>query len=144
MASSEEYEITSANDLRVGGHALLSDHPCKVVEIHRSKTGKHGGAKLRIVGLDIFTQKKVEEIVITSHTINVPKVKKNDLQAVSIDKGDLTLMNDDSSLKYITVPEESAQKAIKQYLIDGEIVLVTVLSAMGKEIFVSYKLSTSM
>ena len=37
---------------------MLKGFPCKVIEYITSKTGKHGHAKAKITGLDIFTGKK--------------------------------------------------------------------------------------
>lgn len=44
-----------ANDLRQAGHAILEGRPCKIINIARSKPGKHGHAKVVVTGLDIFT-----------------------------------------------------------------------------------------
>ena len=45
---------------------MLKSHPCKIIEFSTAKTGKHGSSKALIVGIDIFTGKKVEESVGTS------------------------------------------------------------------------------
>jgi len=42
-----------------------------VVDVSTSKTGKHGHAKCHFVALDIFTQKKMEELVPSSHNLDV-------------------------------------------------------------------------
>merc|ERR1719355_570523 len=63
---------------------MLKEHPCKIVEIHHSKPGKHGHAKAHVVGLDIFTGKKYEDIFPTSHSIEVPVVVRSEYQVVSI------------------------------------------------------------
>lgn len=34
--------------LRKNGYVLLKGHPCKIVEMSTSKTGKHGHAKVRL------------------------------------------------------------------------------------------------
>ncbi|BFF98426.1 eukaryotic translation initiation factor 5A-like [Drosophila madeirensis] len=72
--------------LRRNGYVMLKGRPCKIVDMSTSKTGKHGHAKVQLVGLDIFTQKKYEDICPSTHNIDVPHVKREDFQ--------LCLLND--------------------------------------------------
>jgi len=58
--------------------------PCRIVELHKSKTGKHGAIKVRIIGLDVFTQRKYEDWFPGSETVEVPEVKKYDLRIIDI------------------------------------------------------------
>lgn len=41
--------------LRKNGFVMLKSRPCKIVEMSTSKTGKHGHAKVHMVGIDIFS-----------------------------------------------------------------------------------------
>lgn len=50
-----------AGAIKQGGFAMLGGHPCKVVNIARSKPGKHGHAKVVLTGIDIFTGKKHDD-----------------------------------------------------------------------------------
>ena len=74
---------------------MLKVKPCKVVEISISKTGKHGHAKANIVGLDVFTGKKYNEISPTSHNMTAPAMFRSEWQLTDIEQpaGTMTLMD---------------------------------------------------
>lgn len=68
--------------IRKGGYIMIKGHPCKVSDVSTSKTGKHGHAKCHFVAIDIFTGKKMEDLVPASHTTMIPFVKKEEFQAL--------------------------------------------------------------
>nr|AZL94370.1 putative N-acetyl-beta glucosaminidase [Nephromyces sp. MMRI]AZL94371.1 putative N-acetyl-beta glucosaminidase [Nephromyces sp. MMRI] len=136
-----------AGSIKKNGHVMLKDHPCKVVDYSTSKTGKHGHAKAHIVGLDIFTGKKYEDICPTSHNMEVPVVKRFELQLIDITSdGFCTLLLDNGETKDdLVLPKDSegnyddVSKAIKTNFENGKAILVTVLAACGTEKIVSSK-----
>ena len=55
--------------LRKNGYAMLKGHPCKIVDMSTSKTGKHGHAKVNLTGVDIFDGKKYEDMSPSTHNM---------------------------------------------------------------------------
>ena len=68
--------------IRQGGYIMIKGNPCKVSDVSTSKTGKHGHAKCHFVAIDIFSGKKMEDLVPSSHTTMIPFVKKEELQCM--------------------------------------------------------------
>ncbi|KAM5530851.1 hypothetical protein V8D89_015495 [Ganoderma adspersum] len=141
--------------LRKNGHVVMKGRPCKIVDMSTSKTGKHGHAKVHLVGIDIFTGKKLrpsidyspfsftilqEDISPSTHNMDVPNVTRNEYQLVNIDDGFLNLMNQDGAAKDdVKVPDGDIGREIQAGFDEGKDLLVTIVSAMGEEQAISYK-----
>lgn len=128
--------------LRKGGHVMIKGHPCKIVEMSTSKTGKHGHAKVHLVGIDIFDQKKYEDICPSTHNMSVPIVKRNDYQLIDIDgEGFLSLMDDSGQVREdIRIDEkDDLGKDIKKRFEQGDNILVTVQTAVQRECAIGIK-----
>merc|ERR1712203_317646 len=133
---------TSAGSIRKGSHMLIKGFPCKVAEVTTSKTGKHGHAKASITGIDIFTGKKYEDSVPTSHNIDCPNVTKTEYTLISVDDGYITLMDAEGEMREdLKLPElEDLQEVcdkMKAALEADKEMLVTVLKAMDSEMVIS-------
>jgi len=133
-----------AGQIKKGGHMMIKGKPCKVLSISVSKTGKHGHAKCNFTAVDIFTGKKLEDMIPSSHGTTVPIVKRDDWEIIDIgEDDDLTLMdeggNQKTDLNLPTVPDNMAQE-IRDAWNDGEnTVTVTVQAAVGIEQVIAYK-----
>merc|ERR1711994_1158454 len=86
-------------EIRKGSHLMIKGHPCKCVEVSTSKTGKHGHAKAHGVALDIFTGKKYEDLCPTSHNVEVPFVKLQEYQLLSIQDERVSLLLESGETK---------------------------------------------
>jgi len=130
--------------LRKNGFVMLKSRPCKIVEMSTSKTGKHGHAKVHLVGIDIFTSKKYEDICPSTHNMDVPNVKREDYQLVGIsDDGYLSLMNDSGDLREdLKVPDGDIGTQIRGDF-EAKDLLCTVLKACGEECVIAVKTNTS-
>ncbi|KAJ8357079.1 hypothetical protein SKAU_G00198730 [Synaphobranchus kaupii] len=126
--------------LRKNGHVVLKGRPCKIVEMSTSKTGKHGHAKVHLVGIDIFSGKKYEDICPSTHNMDVPNIKRSDYQLIGITDDFLSLMRDNGEIREdLRVPEGELGKDIITKYEASEEIMITVLSAMGDECAVAIK-----
>jgi len=129
------------SSLRKNGYVVIKGRACKIVEMSTSKTGKHGHAKVHLVGIDIFTGKKYEDICPSTHNMDVPVVKRADYQLIDIsDDLFLSLMVDSGELRDdIKLPDGDLGVEVKSKFENGEDLLLTVLDAMGEEMVVANK-----
>ncbi|KAI9671681.1 MAG: Eukaryotic translation initiation factor 5A [Alyxoria varia] len=121
--------------LRKNGHVVIKGRPCKIVDMSTSKTGKHGHAKVHLVALDIFTQKKLEDLSPSTHNMDVPNVLRREYQLLDITAdGFLSLMKDDGDTKDdVKLPEGDVGKKIKDAFDSEKTTNVVILTAMGEE-----------
>ncbi|GAB1603202.1 eukaryotic translation initiation factor 5A-1-like [Argonauta hians] len=133
------------SSLRKNGYVILKNRPCKIVDMSTSKTGKHGHAKVHLVGLDLFSGKKYEDICPSTHNMEVPNVKRKDYFLIDIDANKyLTLLEDDGAIKEtLALPNTDVGKEISEKHAKEESLVLTVLSAMGEEQVVSFKLDNA-
>jgi len=72
-------QVITANKIKIGKFMIMNENrPCRVVEATKSKPGKHGTAKIRFVGMDIFTNKKYDYLSSSGSTVQVPEVSKTE------------------------------------------------------------------
>merc|ERR1712025_17904 len=133
---------TSAGSIRKGSHMLIKGFPCKVVEVTTSKTGKHGHAKASITAVDIFTGKKYEDSVPTSHNVDCPNVTKTEYTLISIDDDYCTLMDAEGEMREdLKLPEledlQDVVQKLKESQEKDEEMLVVVQAAMDQEMIIS-------
>eukprot|EP00996_Jenningsia_fusiforme_P004511 NODE_5342_length_688_cov_1123.511737_g4968_i0.p1 GENE.NODE_5342_length_688_cov_1123.511737_g4968_i0~~NODE_5342_length_688_cov_1123.511737_g4968_i0.p1 ORF type:complete len:158 (+),score=35.73 NODE_5342_length_688_cov_1123.511737_g4968_i0:82-555(+) len=127
--------------LKKGGFVVIKGRPCKIVEYTTSKTGKHGHAKAHIVGIDIFTQKKLEELCPTTHNMDVPNVNREEYQVVDITPdGFINLLDSNNEEKNdLQLPDSDLGRQIKEQFEGGKDLVVSVIKSMGEEAIVSSK-----
>jgi len=127
---------TQASLLRVGGYMCINGEPCKIKEILKCKTGKHGGCKCHFIALNIFTEKKHECLEMSTKCVDVPTVTTHDYQLLDIDENAVSYLDDDENVmndlvmpNFCTSDIELCQN-LKAKFDEGEELYISVISAM--------------
>jgi translation initiation factor 5A len=137
-----------AGQIKKGGHMMIKGKPCKVLSISVSKTGKHGHAKCNFTAVDIFTGKKYEDMIPSTHGTTVPIVNRSDWELIDIEEDDsITLMDEAGEqkvdLNLPTHPGNMAQEIRDTWNGGENQVIVTVQKAVGIEQIIAFKKDNS-
>jgi len=146
---SDNYLSTPAqpSSIKKGGHIVINDKACKVINISFCKTGKHGAGKYHFVGLNIFTHKKCESLCPSDHKIMVPIITRQEYQLLDVGDDDYCNLLDikcNNNIKDdMCLPEndigENIRKAFENSKEESS-VIITILSSMGQETMFSYRI----
>jgi translation initiation factor 5A len=89
--------------LRVGGYILVDGEPCRIVSITKSKPGKHGSAKARIIAIGIFDHGKRSLVKPVGANAEVPILEKRSGQIFSFSQSSIQIM-DLETYEYLDAP----------------------------------------
>ena len=64
---------------------IFSPHLPPYTQASSSKTGKHGGCKISVYGVDIFSHKKVQDMHMSGQSVFMPRVDKRTLPCLGFD-----------------------------------------------------------
>ncbi|TFG14751.1 MAG: translation initiation factor IF-5A [Promethearchaeota archaeon] len=84
---------TEIQKLKTGQYILVDDEPCIVKSTERSKSGKHGHAKVRIVCIGMFDNNKRSLTIPSGHMVEVPEIIKGNAQINFIEDNLINIMN---------------------------------------------------
>ncbi|XES76843.1 MAG: translation initiation factor IF-5A [Candidatus Bathyarchaeia archaeon] len=90
-------------ELRVGGYMMIDNEPCRIVDITKSKPGKHGAAKARIVAIGVFDDQKRQFVKPVDANAEVPIIDKRTGQIFAVNPTGVQIM-DLETFEYIDAP----------------------------------------
>lgn len=70
--------------LRVGSYVIIEDEPCRIINLTKSKPGKHGSAKARVVAIGVFDSAKRSFVKPVSAQVEVPIIEKRGGQVIAL------------------------------------------------------------
>ena len=115
----------------------------QVTAVSTSKTGKHGHAKCNFTAIDIFTGKKYEDIIPSTHTALIPNVVRKEYSLVDISAdGFVSLMDEDANVREdVRLPDwpDNFAREIQNLFATGKSYSVVLMSAMGHDQIMSCK-----
>ncbi|HDD26009.1 MAG TPA: translation initiation factor IF-5A [Acidilobales archaeon] len=93
--------------LKKGSYIVIGGEPCRIVEITKAKTGKHGSAKAHVVAIGVFTGTKRTLVAPVSQKVEVPIIEKRTGQVLAITGDTLQIMDLETYETFeIEMPEE--------------------------------------
>ena len=100
----DEKKFEGAGSLKPGGHVLIDGEVCQVKSVEKSKPGKHGAAKVRVVAFNIFTGQKRGLLKGTDVEVEIPIIPKGTAQVVAI-MGDVIQIMDIENYETYNAPK---------------------------------------
>ena len=79
--------------LRVGGYVIVENEPCRVVNLTKSRPGKHGAAKARVVAVSVFDGSKKTFVKPVDAQIEVPLIEKRSGQILALMPSTVQIMD---------------------------------------------------
>jgi translation initiation factor 5A len=79
--------------LKAGSYVIIDGEPCRIVEMTKSKPGKHGSAKARVVAIGVFDGVKRSFVKPVSAQVEVPMIEKRGGQVIATLPSTLQVMD---------------------------------------------------
>ena len=97
---------------------MIEGEPCKIMDITKSKPGKHGSAKARIVAIGVFDNQKRQFVKPVDCGAEVPIIDKRTGQLFAINPNSVQIM-DLETFEYLDAPFPDEEDVPKAKLIAG-------------------------
>ncbi len=120
-------------DLKPGNFIIIDNEPCKIVEMSKAKTGKHGSAKAHVVAIGLFSNSKKTLVAPVDQQVEVPIIEKRVGQIIA-DTGEHFQLMDLETYETFEVEKTMVDEKIREKLQPGTEVEYWVV--MGKRMII--------
>jgi translation initiation factor 5A len=79
--------------IKVGSYVMVEGEPCRIVDYAKSKPGKHGSAKARVVAIGVFDGVKRTFVKPVDTKVEVPLIEKRSGQVLAMLPSAVQLMD---------------------------------------------------
>ncbi len=99
--------------LRVGSYIIIDGEPCRIMDYTKSKPGKHGSAKARIVAVGVFDEAKRTLVKPVSAQVEVPIIEKRGGQVIALLPSTVQVMDLETyGILEMPLPEEEIRSKL--------------------------------
>ena len=98
--------------LKVGSYVIIDNEPCRIVDYSKSKPGKHGSAKARVVAIGVFDNVKRSFVKPVDSQVEVPIIEKRNGQVIALLPAAVQVMDlENYEMLEAPIPEEEDLKS---------------------------------
>ncbi|MHA2182390.1 MAG: translation initiation factor IF-5A [Promethearchaeota archaeon] len=107
---------TEIQKLKTGQFIMVDEEPCVIKSTERSKSGKHGHAKVRVVCVGLFDDNKRSLTIPSGHMVDIPEIFKGSAQINFIEDSSINIMDLESyeSIDVDWPKDEDLTKKLKE------------------------------
>jgi len=99
--------------LRVGSYIIIDGEPCRIMNYTKSKPGKHGSAKARIVAVGVFDEAKRTLVKPVNAQVEVPRIQKKGGQVIALLPAAIQIMDLETyEIFEAPIPEEKIRSKL--------------------------------
>lgn len=121
-------------ELREGSFIIIDGEPCRIVEISRAKTGKHGSAKAHVVAISIISGARKTLVAPVDTRVEVPIIDKRTGHVIAISGNTVQVMDSETYETYeIPMPADkelasriSVGKDVEYWVVMNQRMIVSV------------------
>ena len=124
-----------ARSMKPGHYIIVDGEPCKVVSMDKSKPGKHGAAKARIVAVGFFDGRKRDVIMPADRMVDVPVIDKRSATVIA-DLGENYQLMDTETFETYELPKPKDQETLDSIKLNAE---VEIWEMVGRRAIVRVK-----